>query len=402
MPTNGNGQAVALSPDDIKVGLKAHYERMITEEDVLAFARNSGDENPLHVDADYARKSNFRKRIVHGAFQVSLASTLVGMQLPGQNVLLGSVNAKFPSPLYFPCRVRVQGEVVTWNKATGAGSLKVVVYDAESQVPTAEVSMGFLFHQNQKRSPQNAAAPVSAARLKKTDQKIILVTGASGGIGSALVLELAQRYRVIALIHRNPLPASVQGLRTVSAVEADLQTPGWEEALSDVLQESPLYGILHAAWPGLPHGGLLHTDTQVLEQQLSFGVAPVALARFLFSHAEPDGGRLILLGSSAGRQRPFLTYASYFLGKSVLQHTARLLAPELARKKITVNVINPSFMSVGVNKQVGDRQVAMETAVIPMGRLCQPADIAGMVRYLMSPEAAFVSGQVINLTGAQL
>ena len=123
MATNlTNGHAVALSPDEIKVGLKAQFERKITEEDILAFARNSGDENPLHVDAAYARQSNFQKRIVHGAFQVSLASALVGMQLPGRNVLMGSVNAKFPSPLYFPCRVRVQGEVIAWNKATGAGA----------------------------------------------------------------------------------------------------------------------------------------------------------------------------------------------------------------------------------------------------------------------------------------
>ena len=261
---------------------------------------------------------------------------------------------------------------------------------------------GIPFHQNQMRSTQNASALASGVRLKKTEQKIILVTGASGGIGSALVMVLAKDYRVIALTHRNPLPASLQTLPTVSVVEADLQSPGWEATLSDVLEESPLYGIIHAAWPGLPHGGLLHADSQVLEQQLASGIVPVALARFLYSHAEPDGGRCILLGSNSGRQRPFLTYANYFLGKTVLQQTARLLAPELARKKITINVLNPSFMSVGVNKQVGNRQVAMETAVIPMGRLCQPDDIIGIVRYLLSPESSFVSGQVINLTGAQL
>src|SRR4029077_986440 len=151
----------------------AEFERELTEKEVFAFAQTSGDANPLHVDPAYAHQSNFQKRIVHGAFQVSLASALVGMQLPGQNVLLGSVNAKFPSPLYFPCRVRVQGEVIAWNKATGAGTVKVVVYDAESQNPTAEISMGFLFHQNQKGPSQHVSSANPVLHLKKTDQKII-------------------------------------------------------------------------------------------------------------------------------------------------------------------------------------------------------------------------------------
>lgn len=65
----------------------------------------SGDANPLHVDSEYACQSNFAGRVVHGAFQVALASALIGMRLPGRNVLLGSANAKFPAPLYYPCRV---------------------------------------------------------------------------------------------------------------------------------------------------------------------------------------------------------------------------------------------------------------------------------------------------------
>ena len=53
----------------------------MTEADVLDFARTSGDFNPLHVDAAYAGRTTFRGRIAHGAYQVGLASALVGMYL---------------------------------------------------------------------------------------------------------------------------------------------------------------------------------------------------------------------------------------------------------------------------------------------------------------------------------
>src|SRR5262249_17935929 len=93
---------------ELRPGLRAEFERDLGEADVLAFARTSGDANPLHVDVEYAGGSNFQGRIVHGAYQVGLASALLGMHLPGRNVLLGSVNARFPPPLYFPCRVVVR------------------------------------------------------------------------------------------------------------------------------------------------------------------------------------------------------------------------------------------------------------------------------------------------------
>ena len=132
--------------EQLRVGLRAEFERDVAEADVLDFARNSGDANPLHVDAAYAHSSNFQGRIVHGAFQVGLASALIGMRLPGRNVLLGSVNARFPAPLYFPCRVSVRGEITSWDARLNAGQLRVLVLEAAPRTPTAEIVMGFTLH----------------------------------------------------------------------------------------------------------------------------------------------------------------------------------------------------------------------------------------------------------------
>ena len=77
---------------------------------MLGFAANSGDFNPLHVDSEFAQQSRFSQRIVHGAFQIGLASALIGMHLPGRDVLLGSVNARFCHPSIFPAACGYKGK----------------------------------------------------------------------------------------------------------------------------------------------------------------------------------------------------------------------------------------------------------------------------------------------------
>ncbi len=393
-----------IAAGDLRVGLTAEYEREIEESDVLGFAANSGDFNPLHVDSDFAQHTRYSQRIVHGAFQIGLASALVGMHLPGRDVLLGSVSARFLSPLYFPCRVRISGEITAWNIVSRAGSVRVTVSDLASLAPTSEITMAFTL---QAAKPEQSAATTQQSRLVETafsfdrnDRKIVILTGASGGIGAVLLKALAEEFSVLALVHRRPLqekpPHAVE-------VQADISAPGWEEIITQRLGGHPLYGIVHCAWAGMPKGGLLQSDPRLIEQQLAFGTSHVVrLARLLFSLVGSDGGRMVALGSVAGHYKPALGLGAYSLAKSALEDTLRLLAPEVARKKISINAVCPTFVPAGMNVQADDLQLKREAALIPMGRICEAEDIVGAVRYLLSPAASFISGQSIVLSGAQL
>lgn len=390
--------------EQLRVGLRAEFEREISEADVLAFAEQSGDGNPLHVDSDYARTSNYQGRIVHGALQVSLASALVGMHLPGRHVLLGAINARFPAPLYFPCRVCVSGEITAWDRSLNAGQVRVVVRQAATRTPTAEIVVSFTLHERHSGSriadsgERSKATPPAAA-----DAPVLLVTGASGGIGEAIVRGLAGSYCVFGQCNSNRLPEDLRKGAAVTEVKLDLALPDWEERIAELLDGRPLYGIIHAAWPGAPHGGLLQCGEDLIEQQIRFGTTyPVRLARLLFARAGEGGGRMIVLGSVAGSAKPVLSMASYSLGKAALETTMRLLAPEMARKKITVNAICPAFVAAGINKQADKRQQLMEAARAPLGRLCTQEDIVAAIEYLLSPSASYVSGQVLGLAGGQL
>jgi 3-oxoacyl-[acyl-carrier protein] reductase len=394
-------EAQIYSAADLRAGLRVAYELEIHEEDILSFARLTGDHNPLHVDADYARTSNYQGRIAHGAFQVGLASALLGMHLPGKKVLLGTINSRFPSPLYFPSRVKIAGEIAAWNAQTLSGQLKVVVQEATSLTTTAEVFMGFTLHEE--RTAATSSVQSESAVSDSDNNKLVLVTGASGGLGSRLVAALANEYDVLALVNRQPLDASLRSLPQVSEIQLDMTDAGFEEQLTSLVGGRSLYAVVHAAWPGAPRGSLLEAEDDVINSQLAFGTTvTVRLARVLFKHAPANGGRFVAVGSTAGTFKPLLPLAVYSLGKASLEHAVRLLAPELARRKVTINAVCPAFLPLGINKQATDRQVMAESATVPLGRLGSVADVVGTIRYLLSPEAAFVSGQVLRLTGGQL
>ena len=393
-------EAKAWEFDELRLGMTAEFTRSVTEEDVLSYARISGDFNPLHVDRDYARTTAFQRRIVHGAFQVGLASAMIGMHLPGRRVLLADIHARFPSPLHFPCDVVVTGEVASWSPDSRTGSLRVVVRECVSRLPTAEISLGFLFHERQEAevSVIPAALPAGAS-----DEKIVAVTGAAGGLGTFLVRELAREYRVLALVHRSRLDASLHGIPAITEVQVDIASPEVAAIITSALGGRTLYGIVHAAWPGAPHGGLLQADEEALKLQLEFGTKHlIKLANILAANVAKEGGRLVAVGSTAGSDKPLVHLSTYSLGKAAMEHTVRLLATELARRRITVNAVCPSLVPVGINKGINRHQQLREAAAIPMGRLCQPEDVLGAIRFLLIPENQFISGQSIKLTGAQL
>lgn len=97
--------------EDLEVGMSATYGKTITEADVVLFAGISGDDNPIHIDEEYASGTRFKGRVVHGMFLAGLISCVVGTRLPGPGAIYMGQTLKFRSPVRIGETVRVVATV---------------------------------------------------------------------------------------------------------------------------------------------------------------------------------------------------------------------------------------------------------------------------------------------------
>ena len=99
------------SYDEIKIGHTFEFKRRLTDTDVKTFANLTEDKNPLHCDEEYAKKTKFNGRIVHGMLAGSLFSALVGMLCPGKRSLYASQTLHFKKPIPIDTEVTVRGTI---------------------------------------------------------------------------------------------------------------------------------------------------------------------------------------------------------------------------------------------------------------------------------------------------
>ena len=85
---------------DFTVGQHATFTKTFTDEDVRRFIEITGDVNPLHVDDDFASRTPFKRRILHGMLTASLFSTMVGMFIPGTGAIYRSQTIAFLRPVF--------------------------------------------------------------------------------------------------------------------------------------------------------------------------------------------------------------------------------------------------------------------------------------------------------------
>lgn len=101
-----------MSWEPPKVGSRATWTRTFTEADVEAFARLSGDRNPLHFDDAFAARTRLRTRIVQGGLTTALFNALIAMRLPGPGSVFLHQEWDYPAPVFIGDTVTAEAEVV--------------------------------------------------------------------------------------------------------------------------------------------------------------------------------------------------------------------------------------------------------------------------------------------------
>jgi len=127
--------------EDISVGEKASFERVITERDIASFAELSGDFNPLHLDPAYAAQTKFGKPLAHGMLLGALCSALVGMHLPGKRCLYLAQTLAFKNPVFAGDALTVSGTVTAKSESTRILTIAIAISKGEAIAAEGEAKV---------------------------------------------------------------------------------------------------------------------------------------------------------------------------------------------------------------------------------------------------------------------
>ncbi len=127
--------------DDIKVGDKDFVKKVVTEADVADFARISTDNNPVHLDEEYAKNTPFKSRIAHGMFSAALISAVLGTKLPGYGTIYLSQDLKFRAPVYLGDELTAYVEVIEKIDAKKRLKMRTWVENQKGNVVTEGEAM---------------------------------------------------------------------------------------------------------------------------------------------------------------------------------------------------------------------------------------------------------------------
>lgn len=238
------------------------------------------------------------------------------------------------------------------------------------------------------------------------ENRRVLVTGASRGIGAATAVELArQGFDVTVHYHSNLDAAEAvkqqvieQGVKAVLLQFDVADREQTKQALdADVAEHGAYYGVVcnagiakDAAFPAITDeqwGDVIHTNLDGFYNVLHPLVMPMIRLR--------SGGRIVTLSSVSGLigNRGQVNYSA---AKAGIIGATKALAVELAKRKITVNCVAPGVIETDMTEGIHADEAKK---MIPMGRFGEPQDIAAAVAFLMSDSAKYVTRQVISVNG---
>lgn len=230
----------------------------------------------------------------------------------------------------------------------------------------------------------------------------MLVTGGNRGIGRAVVRAFVEAGDVVTATHRGEdTPEPVDGPGRVVWVRADVRDTASVEAAFAAAEQTGGPVEVAVANAGVTRDTLTlrmsdEDWTAVLDTNLA-GAFRVA-RRATRSMVRARRGRIVLISSvvallgSAGQ-------VNYAASKAGMVGLARSLAREIGSRGITVNVVAPGFVATDMTAELSGARREQVLAQVPLGRLADPAEIAGVVRWLAGPAAAYVTGAVIPVDG---
>jgi 3-oxoacyl-[acyl-carrier protein] reductase len=395
--------------DELSVGQTASVARTIAADDVAAFARLSGDYNALHVDDEFAARTEFSHRVVHGFLHASLLSNLIGMRLPGRGALYLAQTIEFSAPVFVGDTVEARATITRIDRETRIVDLTTVIVNQREDAVLRGTARAKVLRLVAPSPPAEAKPTAPASAM--LSGKVALVTGASRGIGRATAKMLSAHGATVWINYcRSPSAAQEVKDEIVTAggscevVRADVTDPHQiSDMIARIAAAGPLDILVNNAGPKISSAPFDKLDWQDMAAAFEGIVGPAfAVTKAVLPHLKATRGRIVNVLSSAALQRTAYNWLPYVSAKSALHAFSKNLAQELGPQGITVNMVSPSMVDTDLVAGTPDRIRQMMVGRTPLRRLGTAEDVAGAVLMLVSPYAHFITGENLLVTGGDV
>lgn len=240
----------------------------------------------------------------------------------------------------------------------------------------------------------------------KLKDKVAIVTGAGRGIGYGIAEKLAQEGAIVVVndvVEENAKKAVQQieaaGGKAVPYVASTSDEAQVEKMFADILEEQGHIDIM-VNNAGINRDAMLHKMTK---QQWDEVIAVNLTGVFLCTQQaakimrEAGYGRIINIASASVNGN--IGQANYAAAKAGVVGLTKTAAKELAKKGVTANAICPGFIETEMTKGIPEKAWDIMVSKIPMGFVGKPVEVANLVAFLASDEAAYITGEVIDVGG---
>jgi len=232
--------------------------------------------------------------------------------------------------------------------------------------------------------------------MEETMSRIVLITGGSRGIGLATARRFVALGDKVAVTYNTTKPEG-----DFLAVQCDVTKQEDVDRAFDEIESKlgPVEVLVSNA--GITKDGLLlrmkEADFESVVDANLTGAYRVC-KRAAQSMLRARKGRMVLVSSVVGLLGQ-AGQANYAASKAGLVGFARSLARELGSRSITVNVVAPGPVDTDMTRALGDDKLAAFAELVPLGRIASPDEVAGVIAFLASADAAYITGAVIPVDG---
>jgi 3-oxoacyl-[acyl-carrier protein] reductase len=241
---------------------------------------------------------------------------------------------------------------------------------------------------------------------KKLEGKVALVTGGSRGIGAAIAKRLAADGAAVAITYTKGAEAAasvVEAIKTAGGkaipVQADATAPDQVKPAIDktVAALGKLDVFVNNAGTAIPKK-FEDTTLEELDRMIDINLRGAFVATQAALKHMNEGGRIILIGSCVGERMMTPGLVAYAATKGAIKMFAQGLAREVGDRGITVNNIQPGPIDTDLNPASGD-WAAPQKALTALNRYGSVDDVAALVAFVASPDAAYITGASLTIDG---